>query len=72
MDNEDKNTQAPPADYTACPCAPTALRQVSVAVLLDNFMNHTIRVEEEEKRRERAEQRNRSEVLRGEERGKGG
>ena len=38
---------------------------MSVAVLLDNFMNYTIRIEEEDQRRERAEQRNRSEVWRG-------
>ncbi len=36
--------------------------QVSVAVLLDNFINHTLKVEEEEKRQERAEQRSRAEV----------
>ena len=43
-----------------------ALLQVSVAVLLDNFINHTLKVEEEEKRQERAEQRSRAEVLRSE------
>jgi hypothetical protein len=38
------------------------LRQVSVAVLLDNFINYTIRVEEGEKRKRQAEQRSRAEV----------
>jgi hypothetical protein len=37
---------------------------VSVAVLLDNFINHTIKVEEEDKRRKQAEQRSSAEVRR--------
>ena len=46
------------------PCHRITLSQVSVAVLLDNFINYTIKVEEEEKRKERAEQRSRAEVPR--------
>jgi hypothetical protein len=38
--------------------------QVSVAVLLDNFINYTIKVEEEDKRKKQAEQRSRAEVNR--------
>ncbi len=35
---------------------------MSVAVLLDNFINYTIKVEEEDKRKKQAEQRSRAEV----------
>ncbi len=38
--------------------------QVSVAVLLDNFINYTLKVEEEDKRRKQAVQRSRAEVCR--------
>jgi hypothetical protein len=48
------------------------LRQVSVAVLLDNFINYTLKVEEEEKRQHQAEQRSRSEVQSARERGGSG
>ena len=42
--------------------SPPSSCQVSVAVLLDNFVNHTIKVEEEEKRKSQAEQRSRAEA----------
>jgi hypothetical protein len=48
--------------WPACTHATIFLRQVSVAVLLDNFINYTIRVEEEDKRKRQAEQRSRAEV----------
>ena len=42
-----------------------SLRQVSVAVLLDNFINYTIKMEEEDTRKRKVEQRSRNEVMGG-------
>ena len=56
-----------PTPFSFCRSFPLLLRgaspcQVSVAVLLDNFINYTLKVEEEEKRKDHAQQRSRAEV----------